>query len=103
MISIGEMGIFLLIPCGWRNTLGGEAGNGQPFPFVTPDRLGKTDMVKYVFYVLIAVLVAFGVEFFGIYDVPVLELPGYFQDDDYYLQGRERQKEAVREIEEGAK
>ncbi|MFP4306651.1 MAG: hypothetical protein ACLFRG_19130 [Desulfococcaceae bacterium] len=60
-------------------------------------------MVKYAFYVLIAVLVAFGVEFFGIYDVPVLEIPGYFQDDDYYLQGRERQKDAVREIEEEAK
>jgi hypothetical protein len=72
-------------------------------PLQHPTALGKTDMVKYVFYVLIAAAVAFGVEFFGIYDVPVLELPAYFQDDDYYLQGRERQKDAVREMEENSK
>jgi hypothetical protein len=60
-------------------------------------------MIKYVAYVLIAVAAAFGVEFFGIYDVPFIELPGYMQDDDFYLQGRERQKDAVREIEENSK
>ncbi len=60
-------------------------------------------MMKYVFYAMIVVAVAFGVEFFGIYDVPFLEIPSYFQDDDHYLKGRERQEEAVREIEEGAK
>lgn len=60
-------------------------------------------MVKYLLYVLIAAVLAFGVEFFGIYDVPFIELPGYMQDDDFYLKGRERQKDAVREIEEGSK
>jgi hypothetical protein len=60
-------------------------------------------MVKYLIYVVIAAVVAFGVEFFGIYDVPFIELPAYMQDDDFYLQGREREKEAVREIEENSK
>lgn len=60
-------------------------------------------MLKYVVYVLIAAVVVLGVEFFGIYDVPFVELPGYMQDDDFYLQGRERQKDAIREMEENSK
>lgn len=60
-------------------------------------------MMKYFFYLVIAMFIAIGIEFFGIYDVPFLELPGYFQDDSYYTKGSDRQKDAVEEIEKNSK
>lgn len=60
-------------------------------------------MIKYVGYLLLALAIAFGIEFFGFYDVPFIDLPRAFQDDSYYTEGRDRQKEAVKEIEENAR
>lgn len=60
-------------------------------------------MMKYVGYLLAGLVVALGIEFFGIYDVPFINLPRAFQDDAYYIEGRERQKDAVKEIEENAR
>ncbi len=34
-------------------------------------------MAKYVFYLFIIFLALLGIEFFGLYDVPVLEIPDW--------------------------
>lgn len=57
-------------------------------------------MAKYILYALIALGIAYAVEFFGIYDVPYISVPGQFQSDAIN-RGRDRQREAVEEIEQG--
>ncbi|GBC63492.1 hypothetical protein DENIS_4486 [Desulfonema ishimotonii] len=53
-------------------------------------------MGKYILYLLIAFIIAFAVDFFGVYDIPYIGSP-VPDDASFYRKGQERMNDAARD------
>ena len=51
-------------------------------------------MAKYILYAVIALMIAFAVDFYGIYDVPYIGSP-VPDDSGFYTKGRDRMQNAA--------
>ena len=54
-------------------------------------------MGKYILYIVIALIIAFAANFFGIVRIPWLDIP-FATDSSYYRGGAERQEKAADDV-----
>lgn len=54
-------------------------------------------MGKYILYLVIAFIIAFAANFFGVVDIPWLD-PPFATDRGYYTEGTDKKNRAVEEI-----
>ncbi len=59
-------------------------------------------MGKYVLYIVIALIIAFAANFFGIVSIPWLDVP-FQTDQSYYTKGMDSHNEAAKKVLDGAK
>ena len=59
-------------------------------------------MGKYIFYLVVIVIIAFAANFFGIISIPWLNPPIETQES-YYTGGRDRVKDSIKEMDENTK